>query len=303
MGNSKMHKNKNIRMGISLLLSFFLAAAFFLVYASLVIKIGFLPGNAWQSYLRGSGYGSKMSEEAEEKLTELLETYGLPAGVAEGLIGQETLQMEYSRWLEECWKSEKKDSQNKDSGEDSIQKEASEENLQRREAFEEQLKEQVMTYLANYQIKLTEQLEQEIQAMTTEAGGIYESCLNPSWLPRMMNLQEKYQGTLMAAGVVGLVTAAICILLLWSLYHYKHRAIRFVCFAMEASLAWSALLLVFLGQKGWVAKAGIAPLAYQELVGGLTDIGMQTGLLALGVECVLLILLFIWIKRLKYSAQ
>lgn len=103
-----MHKNKNVRMGISLLLSFFLAAAFFLVYASLVIKIGFLPGNAWQSYLRGSGYGSKMSEEAEEKLTKLLEGYGLPVGVAEELISQETLQMEYSRWLEDCWKSEKR---------------------------------------------------------------------------------------------------------------------------------------------------------------------------------------------------
>lgn len=160
-----------------------------------------------------------------------------------------------------------------------------------------------MTYLTDYQVKMTEQLEQEIQTMTVEAGGIYESCLKPSWLPQMMKLQEKYQGMLMAAGLVGLVTAAICIWLLWSLYHYKHRAIRFVCFAMEASLVWSALLLVFLGQKDWIIQAGISPLAYQELIEGLTDIGMQTGLLALGVECLFLILLVIWMRYFKHNTQ
>lgn len=288
-----MHK-KNMRMGISLLLSFFLAAAIFLIYASAVLKTGFLPGNAWESCLRGSGYGSRISKETEEKLTELLAAYGLPPEVAGELISRETLYMAYSRWLEECWGAAKGNLQNrKESGGQKPQ----------RESFEEQLEAQIMDYLADYQVKMTEQLEQEIHILTAEAGGIYESRLNPQWLLKMIELEDKYQGILIGAGAAGIAAAVFCICLLWRLHHYKHRAIRFVCYAAEASFAWSAGLLVLLGRKEWIAKSGVGPPAYQELMEGLTDIGVRTGVLFLAVEGLFLILLFLWMRRLKRGTQ
>ncbi len=279
-----MRKNKKEKMGISLLLSFILAAAVFLVVSAVVLKTGFLPGNSWRNYLTGSAYGKQISEEAEKKMTELLEEHGLPKEAAGELIQQETLLVTYSRWLEECWEKEA-------------------EALGQQEEFQKQLKSSIAAYLEAQQVNVTEQMETEIQTMAEEAGRIFQRYLNPGWLSQMLKLQRKYQGIFTAAIIAGIMTAVLCGLLLWGLHHYKHRALRFILFGMEAAALWNGLFFLVLGQKQWIAQSGIAPAAYQNLIRGLTDVGIRNGLLALAAEFWILFMLAVWMKRLKHDAS
>ncbi|MCI9176621.1 MAG: hypothetical protein HFH49_17195 [Lachnospiraceae bacterium] len=289
-----MSENKNLRMGISLLLSFFLAAAVFLAVLAVVIKTGYLPGNSWRNYLAGSSYGNEISGEAEEKFAELLEYYGLPAEVAGELIRQEELQAVYSRWQEECWTKGEETKGQREKSEGQIK--------EQREKFEGQLKEQVTSYLTGYQTPMTEQIETDILALTEEAGRIYENYLSSAWLIQMQKLKEKYQGMLIAAMLAGSLAAILCGLALWRIHRYKHRAIRFVCIAMGTVCLWSGLLLVLLKQNRWIDQAGIASFAYREMVGGLMKIGMQNGLFALGAEIWLFAVLAVWSRHLKHHA-
>lgn len=285
-----MHKNKKARMALSLLLSFFLAVAIFLTVSAIVLKTGFLPGNSWRNYLTGSGYGGQISQEAGQKIAELLETYGLPKEVAGELIWPKTLYVDYSRWLKDCWEGESEDF-------------CRQEEYRRRDEFEEQLKSRITAYLTEYQVNITKPMEEEIQAAAEEAGRIFQRYLAPGWLLQMQDLQEKYQGIFTAAIIAGIMTAALCGLLLWKLHRYKHRALRFVIFAMEAAALWSGLSLMVLKQKDWIAQSGIAPAAYQNLIGKLTDIGVRNGLFALAAELWILMALAVWMKGLKRHAS
>ena len=117
----------------------------------------------------------------------------------------------------------------------------------------------------------------------------------------MLKLQKKYQGIFTAAIIAGILAAVLCSLLLWNLHRYKHRALRFILFGMEAAALWSGLFFLALGQKQWIAKSGIAPAAYQNLIRGLTDTGIRNGLLALAAEFWILLMLAVWMKRLKHQ--
>lgn len=279
-----MHKNKKIRKGISLLLSFFLAVCFFVVFTGIVLKSAYLPGNAWRSYLLKSSYGSEMAEAAQKKLKQLLEERGLPVEVADDLLTEEALYAEYGYCMDDIWQERQQEPG-------------------RWEIFEEQLTNRIMDYLKEQQAVITPQLEQEVNNLVKEAGGIYDSYLNPGWLAAMITFEKEIGGTLTLAIGAAAVIGIICVVVLWQLYHYKHRAVRCVCYGMTAAFLWDGILLFFLNRTDWLAQSGIVSDAYRRMIQGICRNGTGTGLLIWGVQLLLLVLLGMWMKHLKHRTE
>lgn len=277
-----MHKNKTLRQGVSLVLSFFLAVSFFVLSAGILIKSAYLPGNAWKSYLHGSSYGSDMAETASRKLMLLLEERGISSETIEETVSEQALYTEYSCCMDDIW--EKRETS-------------------RRKKFEEKLNSQLMEYLREQQVFVTTQMESEVEKLVKEAGGIYDSYLNPRWLSSMAEVADKWGWRLNIAILTAAVTGSILALVLWFLYHYKHRAVRYICYSAISSLVWTILLHLFIGRMDWLEQSGIEPAEYRQMILELGRNGMRSGLLVIGAEFLMLLLLLLWMKRLKHRVR
>lgn len=244
-----------------------------------MMKSAYLPGNAWKGALLESGYGAWMAEEAGERIKSLLGERKISSESIEELVSEETLYVEYGYCVDDIWNRREQN---------------------RREQWEEKLAGQLEEYLKQRKAAVTEQLEAEMEKLVKEAGGIYDSFLNPEWLSDMLLFADKWERPLAAAIFAAAVTAAVCVWLLWQLYHYKHRAIRYVCYSTISSLVWGICLNLYLGRTEWLMQAGIEPAKYRQLLQELGKIGMRSGFLMIGIELLLLFLLAICMKHLKH---
>lgn len=278
-----MNKYKKIRNIVSLLLSFFIAISLFALYAGAVIRNNYFPGNIWRSYMLGSGYGSRMAAEAQEKLEKLLTDRGIPVEAAGNLLSHELLYAEYGYCTDDIWNQR-------------IQE------PERRTGFEEQLKTQLMEYLNGQGTAVTRQLEQEVLRLVKEAGGIYDRYLNPAWLLDMFNYKAQVGGRLTILMAAAGAAALLCATLLWLLHHHKHRSLRYICFGAESALLCSGVFLFCLSRTDWLRHAGITSEAYCGLINGLEKNAMQNGLMMLGAEALLILMLALGIKYLKHRA-
>lgn len=277
-----MHKNKTLRQGVSLMLSFFLAVSFFVLFGGILIKSAYLPGNAWKNYLHGSSYGSDMAKTASRKLMLLLEERGISSDTIEETVSEQALYTEYNCCMDDIW--EKRETS-------------------RRKKFEEKLNSQLMEYLGEQQVFVTAQIESEVEKLVKEAGGIYDSYLNPRWLSAMSEVADKWGWRLNITILAAAVTGSILALVLWFLYHYKHRAVRYICYSASSSLVWTILLYLFIGRMDWLEQSGIEPAEYRQMILELGRNGMWSSLLVIGAEFLLLLLLLLWMKRLKHRVR
>lgn len=277
-----MHKNKNLRKGISFFLSFFLAVSSFLLSAGFVIKSSYLPGKVWNGYLTHSGYGEEMAEAAYGKIDAIFLERGIQTEKIGEPLTRQALLAEYGYCVDNIWSGKRLE-------------------ISRRETFEESLKEKITEYLQ--EAAMTERLAEEVQSLVKEAGDIYDRYLNPGWLAAMEKYADKYEKILTFMLVLAVVVGALSSLMLWFLYHYKHQAVRYMCYSAWTSFLWSLLVLLYLGRLNWIEQTGVSPESYQHLMQGIWQKGMQGAFLALAAELLLAILLMLWMKHLKHTIR
>lgn len=277
-----MHKNKNLRKGISFFLSFFLAVSFFLLSAGLVIKSSYLPGNVWNSYLTHSGYGEEMAEAAYGKMDAIFLERGMHTEKIGEPLTKQALSTEFGYCVDNIWQGKQQE-------------------ISRRKVFEKSLKKKITEYLQ--EAAMTEQLEEEVKSLVREAGDIYDRYLNPGWLAAMMAFADKFGGMLTSILMIAAGAGILSILTLWFLYHYKHQAVRYMCYSAWTSFLWSFLVLLYFRNLNWIDQTGVEPESYRRLMQGFWQKGMQGMFLTLIIELLIAILLLLWMKHLKHTIR
>lgn len=283
-----MKKNRMLQKAVSVILSFFLAVLFFVIYVGMTLWLGYLPGNLWKRQIADKQYQTEIAAEAEQKLTDLLMGKGIPENVAKQMVEQEKLS-------EACRTAVSRAFSNQEQSDDWYES--------RRETFQADLKKHLAIYFSQNQVVETESMKAEIENTVADAGWIYQRYIYPNWLSRMKEYRESIRHGMMAGMVTAVILAAICMILLLTLYHYKHRAVRFICYSIGTSCILSIPFLYALYRNSWLEQAGIASSAYRKMIGQICTNGMWTGIFLLGVQVLLLLMSGSLVKRLKHTVR
>lgn len=273
-----MHEKKKFRTVLSLMVSFFLAAFLCLLFLSLELTIGYFSEKEFQKSLRSSSYGAEMESSVSQRIKELFAANELPDTLADQVLEELDLYVLFHNYSE-------------------LQSEKGQED------FQASFRAALDNYLQEAGIQGTENIENAMDILAKEAGTICERALYPGFI-------EKYYGTvpgmkrnLAILAVAAFFLSGACVAALLSMYHYKHRAVRYMSYSTIAATVFNMIALLYLRYTEALQISGVEPDYYREFLEQYKVQGLAPWYPVCGAGIVLTVLLLLLTKRLKHTIK
>lgn len=273
-----MHEKKKVRQVVSIILSFFIAAAIFTGVAAIELQKSWMNRELLQQTGSSNGYSYQMIREAEEGIVKVLEKSALPSSVLERIWDEEALYRTFYQYSEEVLvegKNRETDTEN----------------------FRSELDKSIREFLLENKVTVTEVLEQEIAHTVGDAADVYERLMYPSFLNRFYQLAHSVERLCKVVMGLSIFLLVVCFAGLYRMYHYKHHALEYVASGFFAAILLNIPAIVIMGNIKWVELAGIGPECYRNLIREFLKRGVQTDCMMLAVEILLFLLLCAWIRE------
>lgn len=275
------HKNKIVRTTVSVLLSFLIAAALFAGVFAVELQAGWLNCSKLHQELSSNAYPYQMIDQMEEEIKELLETHAIGEAVVDNIWNEDELYRIFYGYSENVLLKGK--TENNDTY-----------------RFAEKLKGSLEDMLTEQGAGGLDAVASEIDLTVADAAAIYQNYMYPGFLERFYRLADSTHPALYLMIVVSLIVFAASVAVLWKLYHYKHHAAEYIAAGFLTGTVWNFLAVLFVGNGGWIASAGIGPEFYRNLIEGFLKSSLQIGIMVTGIE--LLLFLVLW-TRIRISRK
>lgn len=273
-----MHEKNKFRTGLSLLTSFFLAAFLCLLLISLELATGYFSKREFQEALRSSGYEAGMEASVSQQIKDLFTAQELPETLVDQVLGEKDLYVMFHNYSQ--MQSEKG-----------------------HEDFQGSFRAALDAYLQEAGIQETENVKNAMDILAKEAGAICERALYPGFIEKYYDTAQTMKRNLAILAAVAFFLSAACIAALLSMYHYKHRAVRYMSYSTIAATVFNIIALLYLRYTEALQISGIGPDYYCEFLEQYKVQGLAPWYPMSGAGIVLTVLLLLLAKRLKHTVK
>lgn len=273
-----MHEKKKYRTALSLAVSFFLAVFLCLLFLCLELAAGCFSEREFQKALRSSSYGAEMEASVSQRIKELFEAQELPTALVDQVLGEKDLYVLFHNYSE--MRSGKG-----------------------QEDFQGSFRTALDSYLQEAGIQQTENIQNAIEILAKEAGEICERALYPGFVDKYYETAQAMKTNLAILAAAAFLLSAACVAALLSMYHYKHRAVRYMAYSAIAATAFNISGLIYLGSASVLQISGVGPDYYQDFLEQYQAQALAPWYLVSGMGVVLAVLLLLLMKRLKHTIK
>ena len=281
-----MHEKKKIRTGLSIAISFFLSIFVFLLFLSVELKMGYFSERVFQKAIRAGSYGANMENAVSEKLKLLFAEQELPETLADDLTEEMDVYILFHNY------AEKKSSTDSKTGSAKV-----------REEFQEKCRTIVDAYLEEQEVYKTESIENSVELLAKQTGIICERYVYPEFVGKYYDMAQNMQKQLMKLAVLTVVFSVICVMALTGMYHYRHRALRYMVYSTITATILNIAVMLYLRYADVLEITGTAPEYYQQFVEQYRVCGLNSWYLVSGAGIAVSVLLLMLVKRLKHTVK
>lgn len=281
-----MHGEKRFRKGLSLILSFFLAVFVFLLFLSVEMGTGYFSEREFQKAVRSSGYGANMEEALSEKLKILFLEHELPETLVDDLIEEMDIYVLFHNYAER-----------NSSGDSGI------ELTKIQEEFQTEFQTILNIYLEEQKVYKTDSVENSVELLAKQAGTICQRYLYPGFVSKYYDMTQNMQKQLVKLAGIAVGGLVICVVALVGMYHYKHRALRYMVYSIIAATSFNIAGLLYLRCTDVLKITGVEPEYYQQFVEQYRVYGLNSWYLISGAGICISVLLLMLLKRLKHTVR
>lgn len=277
-----MQKNKKERTVLCIALGFILSICFFVISACMGIMIGYGTERSLQKALQQSRYIELAKKLLEENTDTILEQSGLLTDDEE-FFDESRLYMDFSTYLSEALEG----------------KESSYEVSGLRESCEAQLK----VYFTDQGIELSDEICNSIGTIAQQITREYERFVYPDFVRAVNKWNSSFDEKACISMIIAALVGTGIIVLIVRMFHYKHRAMRYISVAVFTAVIWNVLTIFYVRSELDISELGIGNSAYRSFLAvyfreGFIQMGIIAGIFAvLGIGCVLIG------KRLKHTIR
>ncbi len=276
--NNAMRENKKLRIVLSVILSFFLTAFLLVVFLCTELGVGYFSEKEFQKAIQSNSYGAQVEEELSQKLKELFAKLELPETLVDQAFEETDIYVLFHNYAE---------------GRDA--------------RFQEELEHSFQTvidrYLEEQQVHMTQAIQDALELLVKEAGRICERAVYPGFIAQYYEMARTVRHYLLILGIAASCLSAACIVVLFAMYHYKHRAVRYMAYSTIAATLFNLIGMWYLRYTGVLQVTGVEPDYYQQFLDQyrLQGLGPWYWVSAAGV--VITVLLLMLVKRLKHTVK
>lgn len=239
-----MHSHKKKRAVISAVLGFFLSFSLWVVLVSVSLSPGLCSVGILERSIDRSNYVSNSYQEFVRKSQDMIKENGLNADM-EDLIPESEVSVAFSKYMNSVFFGKKGSSS---------------------KWISETVSQEILKYLKNENIEITDDILQETLGCAKSVEELYQRYFQTPLLKKLYHLGVQQRRRLFVAGGIAVLMAAIICVVVWKMYHHKHRALRYITGAVFSAGIWNLITVFFLHQ--WL-DTGIfegTSKAYQNLL-------------------------------------
>lgn len=275
-----MHKKKNTRTLLSLVLSFFLAISILGICLFAEVKTGMIGKRNFKESLVSSDYIHKTEEKVTAEIKTLLEEKRIDSSIADDVLDYDQIYMDISNYIDAVYTK-------------------SEPNI-KVSVFKEELSKAIYGYLDKHEAAVSDNVDVAVNEVVSTTGSYYETYVTPSFTTTFYEFTTGINQKLNVIGIVSIVCAIVIIILLICMYHYKHHALRYVVFSGITAVIVNGLMAAAMTRSNYLDQLNIGPEYYldflKQLINGcIKEAYIATAMCAAIV--VLVVLLGNYIKK------
>ena len=278
-----MRRRTKHRTLISMILAFFLAICFFLIMFSSEMLMGYMGKRNFKDSITESYYVENAINKMKADIGTLLETRAVPPELLKEVLDETICYVEIRNYIDATIEGRK------------LKVDATE--------FKVALEEKLYEYLEQNQIYETEGIRSTIDEIVIQSGKIYERNLQPEFIFEFFEFREQVQTPLIIIIIVALLLGTVIAILLWSLYHHKHRAVRHMMIALITALIWNILMTIMIGKAEVLSTLNIGPAMYVDFVKVYVNSGIGELWIMSAIAALLCIAMYSIIKYLKHNTR
>ena len=142
-----------------------------------------------------------------------------------------------------------------------------------------------------------------MEILAREAGKICEKALYPKFIENYYETAQTMRKNLAILAGAALLLSAACAVALLSMYHYKHRAVRYMVYSVITATILNVAGLFWLKYTDVLQITGVEPGYYQDFLGRFRVQGLSAWYLVSGAGIGIVALLLLLMKRLKHTVK
>ena len=230
-------KNRKLRFAISSVLSFLLSILLTVVAVTVAVGIGFINENRILDGLNYKDYYKSVENQFYQDAKDLTLPIGLPDSVVEGIVESDRIYEDVRGYVLAVVDNKTYEFHT--------------------DELEQNLTQNIYKYFQEQQMDLNEEQLATVPEYTKMIAEQYEEDLRVPLVNHFSKLKSTYQKIEVIVILVCLILSAIIVFSLIRMYHWKHRAIRFVIYATIASAIMTAFPAILALATGFYKRISI----------------------------------------------
>lgn len=232
-------KNRKLRFLISCVLSFLLSALLTVGTLLLSVKLGFLNENSVLAGMAKKDYYKGAQKQFEDDAKDFTLPIGLPVEVIDGIVDSETVYDDIQNYV--------KASVNGRTYEFDT------------DELESRLRENVYDYFKSQDLEMNEEQISTLPEYTKLIADIYVEDMMVSYVNLLGKVNVSYGSYFWMGAAICFIISAVIVFMLTKMYHWKHRAMRFVIYATITTVVLVATPAVVVAVLETFMKPNISP--------------------------------------------
>lgn len=232
-------KNKKIRFLISSVLSFLLFVFFTAGTVLIALKFGFLNENSVLDGMSENDYYKSAETEFYQDAKDFTIPIGLPVTVVDGIVSSETIYDDIQGYVVAAVNNK--------------------EYVFDTDDLESRLTENVYRYFKEEGLEMTEEQITTVPEYTKLVADIYVENMKVNYVTLLGMVNAAYGNVMWVGVAVCFVVSAVIITMLVKMYHWKHRALRFVDYSAIATMLMLVSPVVIVSFLERFMKPSVSP--------------------------------------------
>lgn len=274
-----MLKNNKKRAWLTAGLGFFLSITLLITVVCVELRLGICSTVSLRRSVKESFYAEHAYKEFTGRAEQLLQSHGIRID-SQTLFPEKDLKYAFSNY-EDCIYGQKKKKDYKTK-------------------IVTDVEQAVQNYLIENQVELTGTMEQGIRRNSEAVGELYSQYMEPDFIEEFNSMANKNRDILKILMIVFAILSIALIVILLSVFHHKHKAIRYIFSGTLAAAMMNILGIVVAARSVNIKELGIASSAYTEFLEHYKSdvlIPSYIGSAVLILSCGLLFYLLKWMRQ------
>lgn len=242
----KSKKEKNIRIVVSLVLSFILALCITAIIVLTAFKMSFFNASSVIGEFNKTNYYYSVWDSVYEKACNTIRPSGLPEEVLDGVFDKNVVYMESKNYIEAQIKQQ--------------------DYTVNTTVIENKIKDNISSYIKKNNIETTKETDRGISDITGEIIKDYESALKFPFAAQYVKYMNMYNKVFAPLCAVLVILCIIICFVLVSMQHWAHRGIRYISYALLSSGIMGFLAPAVIRISGAYERLNVTPLRLYNLV-------------------------------------